>query len=633
MNVSGMPAQPAFVELRLSKRWAMDEDAVWVNEVVTSTCCRLDLQNTSDEFRETWTAIERLLGTSTSTRSLRGLEVPVRLVVDEFNDGSGVAVLAQTWEVVRDVMDQNQISWGWASSNLEKPASCSKGSLRDCFSSFVLDSISAEHLSMENTFLHDEIKPTFIQLVGEMAGRVRFSDVTFPLLLLEKNAATAGRLCRMISRILCIKSCSNVLQERKCMANVVEVRYTTTWPFNAFCAALAVTQSCQSIHVFKLDDDNDYTRATAWRWLAYALFSKRARACSSVRKIKLTKAHLSSEDAEAMAQMIIRDSHEHELISSETLTSVAVPDEAEYHVDENAVVQIYDRVSFMLGSSESFQIGRTCGIKLVGADDGASEWVDAIAPGIGWCKIQRTSLVRCHSRAVHDRQNPLQLKMQMAGSWSGVPRLLELVGSSLQTLRLTLLMDSKVLDISWILSSCPILEELTVQHELVSAEAFVKSCNEHKSRLRRLQIGFDDYKIVANVLKDDSHHLTKHLQWWYCPCLSFTGKRSPVAPLQDMLNVNRLLRWLTIETIPDDTKKSATLLMGYNGQQLDVAVEKLSTTCKLAFLSVFDSREEPHLPKKRKSTLLQAPDGYSLSRIFQFATDRAVRSVEVVYVY
>ncbi|KAE9239618.1 hypothetical protein PF004_g7880 [Phytophthora fragariae] len=485
---------------------------------------------------------------------------------------------------------------------------------------------------MENSFLHGEIKPTFIQLVGEMTGRVRFSDVTFPLLLLEKNAATVGRLCRMISRILCIKSCSNVLQERKCMANVVEVRYTTTWPFPAFCAALAVTQSCQSIHVFKLDDDNDYTRATAWRWLAYALFSKRARACSSVRKIKLTGAHLSSEDAEAMAQMIIRDSHEHELISSETLTSVAVPDEAEYHVDENAVVRIYDRVSFMLGSSGSFQIGRTCGIKLVGADDGTSEWVDAIVPGIGWCKLQRTSLGRCHSRTVQDRQSPLQLGMEMSGSWGGVPRLLELVGPSLQTLRLTLLKDSEVLDISWILSSCPSLEELTIKCEHVSAEAFVKSCDEHKSRLRRIQMVFDDYKIVANVLKDDSHQLTKHLQWWYCP--RFSLERRPVAALQDMLNVNRSLRWLTVETVTSDTKESATLLMGYNGEQLDVAGEKLSTTCKLAFLSVFDSSEEdPHSPKKRKTTLLQAPDGYTLSRIFQFAADRAVRRVEVVYVY
>ncbi|EGZ10105.1 hypothetical protein PHYSODRAFT_338794 [Phytophthora sojae] len=308
---SGIPVLPVCVELNLSKWRDVPEDVAWVNEMITSMCCRLDPQNTSSEFRETWAEIERLLGASSniSTRSLMALKTPVRLVVDEFDDdGPGGAVLAQTWEVIREVMDKNQISWGWASSILEKPLCCSIGSRRDCFTSFTVDSISAQHLSPENAFYLGKIMTQFVDLVGEMAGRVHFSDVTFPLLLVEKEATA-------------------------------------------------------------------------------------------------------------------------------------------------------------------------------------------------------------------------------------------------------------VFDVSSILSSCPNLEELTLQQRTVSAEAFVRSCEENKSRLRRLQVMFDDYRVVANALKDDSLQLTKHLRWWYC--YRFRLELEPVVPLEEMLD------------------------------QLDVEADKLSTTCKLAFLSVFRSREEP----------------------------------------
>jgi hypothetical protein len=231
---------PVFIELELCNSLTLEE------ETMNSMCCGMGLENTSSDFQEAWRKIGLLAQNSTSTSALptlARLEIPVRYVLGKNDD-----ILELAGRITRGTLDKQHIRWGWASSRLDEGVPCTKG-LHDCYSSMVLDSITASCIGTELTH-----PISFIQAVNELSGSVRFSRVAFGLWLEQQDTLEFVGMCRMLSDLFCGGNSSTSLGADCYVADLVEVQLLTLalgiqWQFQALCAALTVSQSCRSIHI------------------------------------------------------------------------------------------------------------------------------------------------------------------------------------------------------------------------------------------------------------------------------------------------------------------------------------------------------------------------------------------------
>ncbi|KAG7397235.1 hypothetical protein PHYBOEH_001113 [Phytophthora boehmeriae] len=194
------------------------------------------------------------------------------------------------------------------------------------------------------------------------------------------------------------------------------------------------------------------------------------------------------------------------------------------------------------------------GAKIMSSEDKESDWVDALIPGVGLCKIHRRDLVQCDHKPSRRPGAILTLQLGLLRPDGRLPELLRLVGSSLQCLHLKLGNDDNAdpifRDLSWVFAVCPHLLELTVRNQTLLAQYFVRAYNRSNARLRHLNCEFDDTRVVAAALCDDSTPLAQHLQWWYC-CLDrsvpVVPHRESVEALESMLAVNTTLQYLTVK--------------------------------------------------------------------------------------
>lgn len=71
------------------------------------------------------------------------------------------------------------------------------------------------------------------------------------------------------------------------------------------------------------------------------------------------------------------------------------------------------------------------------SDDGSSEWVDVLVPGIGFCKVQRSDLGVCDHGKNSDLQPNLELEIHFRHSLGRghLTRFLRLVGKHLRSVR------------------------------------------------------------------------------------------------------------------------------------------------------------------------------------------------------
>jgi hypothetical protein len=261
---------------------------------------------------------------------------------------------------------------------------------------------------------------------------------------------------------------------------------------------------------------------------------------------------LTADDVQAIANVLAARNPELELFNSvldEPVPTVASTGQ-EYCLKENAMVRMYDLAGDEFESTDTFRGRRVCGVKLVADDEDESGWVFALVSAVGICTVERSSLELCGCSRGDSRKSEkgLELEMHMAAvrdSWDGVSRLIELVGPSLRCVRLMFpqAYELPALVTSSIISSCPQLVELTIKNRFVCAERFVRACERHHPRLRRLQARFDDIEKVSRALKDPSHALAKHLRWWFC--YRYGGG---LQTLQKVLDVNRTLQFLTVAT-------------------------------------------------------------------------------------
>ncbi|EGZ08129.1 hypothetical protein PHYSODRAFT_306185 [Phytophthora sojae] len=257
------------------------------------------------------------------------------------------------------------------------------------------------------------------------------------------------------------------------------------------------------------------------------------------------------------------------------------------------------------------------------SDDGTSEWVDAIIPGLGQCQVQRDDLEIDFCEDDRDL-------------WEGLPMILATIGSSLTFLGL----DYHKGGIKDILRHCPNLQELTF---CVGFTMFRFNFSNYDGSADQFDYDWRDIEALTQALSDNDNPLAKclrHLRvrfYWLCtrehvddPKVYNPRIETDVEALLRMLQVNRSLEFLDVHWPPP--------YHGYIGNLREHHLEPISRPSqardsKLALLSVILAPyQAPELSTDMAKVAaprceLSHLDEYILSRIFEFAAPPVLRQV------
>ncbi|EGZ08208.1 hypothetical protein PHYSODRAFT_306230 [Phytophthora sojae] len=219
----------------------------------------------------------------------------------------------------------------------------------------------------------------------------------------------------------------------------------------AMCSAVAQTQMTRKLTLRLCMDIREQERnRKCWKWLAYALFSKRAQALSSVESLAFA-------GIRSMSRGLVRFPA---WSSAATLSG------------DSRIRCVLDDLN---GSTNTKAITFDVPVPFIRtfSDDGKSTWVDAIVPGYGRCRVQRRDLVfgdviSSNGDVVGRGITSLNLRFykDAPSVTDGLVLFFGAVGSSLKRLAL----DAPRDELSSILQCCPSLEELVLTGGVVDAQ-------------------------------------------------------------------------------------------------------------------------------------------------------------------
>lgn len=279
-------------------------------------------------------------------------------------------------------------------------------------------------------------------------------------------------------------------------------------------SAIAVCRNARklSMRLEMHSTDVDITRQW-WRWIAYALFSKRARTSSSVESLAFTAiSAMSAQDMEAFAAILASHHPEEELFGCPRGTV----EERDATLKDNAL--IYALINDQGMPRKASRITPPSVVRTVRcfSDDGASEWVNALVPGYGRCLINRADLIFHESTEISGK--PCSVTSLWIGFEkddderhvypaisNGLPRFLQLVGQELKDL--TLEGPRVELPVGAILESCPVLEELSLCGYFVDVNLNFSECKTVPPASFNCQ--WEDIAALAAALSDSTNPVAK----------------------------------------------------------------------------------------------------------------------------
>ncbi|KAJ8574753.1 hypothetical protein ON010_g4460 [Phytophthora cinnamomi] len=421
--------------------------------------------------------------------------------------------------------------------------------------------------------------------------------------------------------------------------------------FESLCSAIATSQTTKKLSMqLEMDMDGD-SSVHWWKWLAYALFSRRSQAHSAVEVLALISIRsMSVEDIEAFAAVLASDHPEEELFGCPR----GEIDDRDATVKAGATLfwEMNSRGRPRRGSgavTSEFPIkyARTF------SDDGVSEWVNALVPGYGRCHVRRADLefqeaITAVERSFGATELRIGFDKVDPSVSDGLPNFLAAIGSSLKIL--TLDTTHIEMDGNALLRSCPKLEQLTFcGGEMVDMRMDFTEYRRRNQPSPVLSFEWDSIAALATELINVDNPLTKCLrrlrvyhvdQWaaWGIIVADHNNRpafQGDLRALLAMLEVNKTLEYLDV-IVPfghfiylDDFRK-------YHLKPINKA-NKLPMETKIAFLSVFSSREKlAEASKRHKKRVTRATpdirplcrlDQHVLSKIFEFAAPRVLRQV------
>ncbi|KAG7381437.1 hypothetical protein PHYPSEUDO_006015 [Phytophthora pseudosyringae] len=420
--------------------------------------------------------------------------------------------------------------------------------------------------------------------------------------------------------------------------------------FEAMCSAIVVNQTTSKLSMLlEMDPEEPATSQHWWRWLAYALFSKRTRASSSLESLALLRiGSMSIADIEAFSSVLASDHPEEALFGC---TRGAV-DEKDATIKAGALIhcKLNNRGQPPRGTrSLTFESAITS--VRVFSDDVQSEWLNVLVPGYGRCYVQRTNLeyqetptVFAGSRGVTDLK--IEFDRDDPSISDGLPSFLAAIGPSLK--RLTV--DPSGIELDAIVRNCPNLEELSLcGGELVDIRLNFSEYHANNQAIPELPFDWDDVVALANALAITDSPLAKCVrrmrvrlidQWaaWGIIVADHNNRpafQAGLRALLEMLEVNQSLEYLDV-VVPFGHFIYLEDFRQHHLEPINRSL-KLSMETKIAFLSVLSTRSKPieaaNKPKRRSTRSAHARRPLSelnqhvVSTIFAFAAPRVLREV------
>ncbi|POM60048.1 hypothetical protein PHPALM_31139 [Phytophthora palmivora] len=334
------------------------------------------------------------------------------------------------------------------------------------------------------------------------------------------------------------------------------------------------------------------TNSKQWKWLAYGLFSKRARAYSALESAALNQIDsLGDTDVEAFLS-VLNSAHPEEALCGTPAVVVK---------ERNATLKSGSSIQWCFSRGQPAVDDRHKRIKVESvircvrtfSNDGESEWVNAMIPGLGRCQIQRDDLIFDLSSAIETR--PGALKTLTIGfnreedtypRSDGLPQFLAAIGSTLKNL--TLDGPRQEIDENVIIRNCPNLHKLSLCGGIVD-----------------VQLDFSDYRynnLPVPELQQCHWHDVRTL------AADFSNVNNTLSKIVRRLRLrlnDRCKGWRCVaggyafDNLPEDIK--AVLRMLSHLKPIDLPA-KLPRNVKLAFLSVISTRTIPARAKRARRT-------------------------------
>lgn len=425
---------------------------------------------------------------------------------------------------------------------------------------------------------------------------------------------------------------------------------TTTDSYVAtLCSAMTLNQMSNHVSLqFSFVPRDPLKRATWYKWLAYGIFSRRARLNSALENLVLEIGTMMNSDVEALSA-ILNAEHPEELLCGGPRGQL---DERDATLRAEAPIRwdFNDDGELRL-PADTFSIpSAITGVRTF-SDDGNSQWIDAIVPGFGRCQVARDDLTFDQSTGTEDKHTPGLTSLTIAFPGCGVqdteglPRFLSAIGSSLRSL--TLWGTRMELDDNVIVQHCPNLDELSLSGGWIDVKL---SFSEYRAKNQPLPplptIDWHDIAAVSTVLSDMDNPIAQCVrrlrvrltwQWngWeeviehYNP----RGYDGDVKPLLQMLEANKSLEYFEIIT-PREYMQHIEGFLDKHLKPIPRVLSPLPLDSKIAFLSLFSPQApltEPEHKRVRKSTPAQRQlrelTHDAILSIFAFAAEPVVREV------
>jgi hypothetical protein len=468
------------------------------------------------------------------------------------------------------------------------------------------------------------------------------------------KALASGKL---FERILCVSGCA-----KKDHRNVKRINLShelgSFTDFARLSSALAETQTVESIILRVASSANifeNYTRQIqhAWKYLAYALFSRHARARSSVTSVTLHGLEcleMWEEQMDGFAEVLASADPAIELFRAS-----GIPD---HDGDGNAVIPDPGTIGMLKKGThltllpmdaDGFTIDwnletDVSGVRVlqVYGDSGVSI---VLVPGYGVCQVARDQVVPEAEPRLEGGVTSLHIKISnFVDNVRGLPRFLQLIGLPLTRLSLYFPSESEAWGI-WtadILKSCPNLTTFVLTGPTpIDTESFLSAYRENHLKVEDLDCPFDDIGRLARELTDTNSSFAKTVKCLACRfqvTVRYDNANVALEEIASMLNANRTLEYLHM-TVPSGVPCDSILvehMRSFHNQPLPVVRERFSTACRVAFISIFAwssdqikkrevKRARTEVPPSRaesssQSVLVASPmDRSVLSLIFDFA--------------
>ncbi|EGZ08222.1 hypothetical protein PHYSODRAFT_306235 [Phytophthora sojae] len=517
---------------------------------------------------------------------------------------------------------EKEIETQWTTYNEEEEKALEPGTLR-C--TFVLEPMAADFNGLgSRTEFGTSMSPWIACAIGDLLRN------NASLHVVTRNAEHA-HICYYLER-------PSTTQDRAfSQLKVLKLTCEATmpaWDFEAMCSALVATRSTRKLALeLDIDTEDPTNRNHWWKWLAYALFSKRARACSSLRTLILPElGRLTVADVHAFASVL---ASEH---SEETLCGTprgAIEERDATLTPGSPIRWEFDQVGQPVVHSRLLTLDMSIESVRTFSDDGTSEWCRR-------CNLEFNGESRTNSSQLGITSLTLEFPESDIATTVMVAPFIKVIGPSLTMLTLSEPQKKRARDFdeNVVIQSCPNLLELTLVRDLIEVQLDFREYRATKTPVPQLTFSWFSVPKLVGYLSDPENPLTRctrrlkvSLQKCIVPVADLESGRAPnfryyVDAVVEMLEKNDRLEYLSVES---PYIRYVSDFKNFHLKPIRRQLEPLPKKCMLAFLSVLESRTSTDSTERMEAQTSEAMvgdiDQHVVAKSFSFAALPVLREV------